>query len=641
MRQVTIPAFTKGTHNKLEGELIPQDAATDSVNWLTRDGKIMLTYGRTTQGGDGAAGKNYGEHTGYRVDGTAVRFRKVDTKVQYLNGTTWTDVITGLTASDVTFSNYQSLAGAFVFVFSPDDGIYKIPTANPASHIILYDAARNFKGYGLIQEGRTYLWGRKDDPTGLYGSWIDNQKGVVGSSPASGVYTTVAAENIGSGDGVETAFSDTLDFKGAGATRSCFGVTITVTGGEVLTDNYNGVLTGNDGATGTINYATGAWAITFTTPPANGTDNIKAAYQWENPNLRGVTDFQKSATRLAGEGFIVRQDEGGDAIRTIVVYEGSFISIKARTAYSFTPDSTDTAPRNEIIRTDIGAEGLRCAVSTSVGVVFMNTSNPTEPRLMLLERNPFGDNFQTKVLFDHYDFSKFDFDDVLVGSWDRYIIVGCKERSDENNVLILCDVQKGTTDKVDYGIRNYTKDDGKLYGGDPVSQTTYELFTEFDDLGLRIENEWISAPSLLETSRLKKVKRMRFKGEITPDQSIEIYLSRDNGDWLRLGTVVGSGDYIDYSSSFSVGTTLIGTGPIGGNDEVPVYTFFMQLKLQGEKFRQRRVKLVAGGIGYVAIQQITDYDVLHYEDKMPKTYRLKQNVSIDGTETDKDYATFV
>ena len=133
IQKQAIKALTSGVHNLLPDESIPQDAASDSSNWLSKDGHIELIYGRKLIGSDGGAGKNYGEHTAFRADGTAVRFRKVGTKIQYLNGTTWTDVITGLTEeADYTFSNYASLAGAFVYIFGVD-GIYKIATANPGS----------------------------------------------------------------------------------------------------------------------------------------------------------------------------------------------------------------------------------------------------------------------------------------------------------------------------------------------------------------------------------------------------------------------------------------------------------------------------------------------------------------------------
>ncbi len=81
-------------------------------------------------GATGTAGNSI-QHTGYKVNGDKVLFRKAGTKVQYYNGSTWQDVITGLTENaPITFANYSSLAGAFVFIFSTD-GIYKIVTANP------------------------------------------------------------------------------------------------------------------------------------------------------------------------------------------------------------------------------------------------------------------------------------------------------------------------------------------------------------------------------------------------------------------------------------------------------------------------------------------------------------------------------
>ena len=622
-----VQAFATGTHNLLKDELIPQDAASDSLNWVTRDGAIELLYGRQTQGGDGATGKNYGEHTAYRADGTAVRFRKASTKIQYLNGDTWTDVITNLTASDVTFANYQSLAGAFVYIFSPDDGPHKICTANPGSHAALYDSARNFKGYGLIDKGRTILWGKPEDPTGLYGSYIDGQD--------SAVYTTVSAEVLGSGDGAETDFSGTLAFKAGGSKRTCFGIEIT-DGVETFTDDFNGVLTGSAGGTGTINYMTGAWAVSFNSAPASAANNITGDYQWEDSNVKGVTDFTKSATRAAGEGFVLRQDAGGDAIKVVIPHDGSYFSMKTRSAYQLTLDAEDVAPVNELIRSDIGISTLRSAVPTSVGIVYMNTANTSEPRMQILERNPVGDNFITRSLFDHFDFSKYGYHDAAIDTWDRYILVGCATTTGGNDRLLLCDMKTNTVDITDYGVRTFTKNGGYVYGGDVVSDTTFELFTGFDDLGLAVTNYWESSGALLDTTRLKKIKRLRISGKISPDQSIRVYVSYDDAPYIHLGTIVGSGDYVDVSSAYSVGTTMIGDAPIGGEATTSVYRFIAELKLAGTKFRKRKIKFVATGIGFVSIDGLTDRHIMLFQDKLPKTYRTKQNVSLDGLTTDVD-----
>lgn len=606
-----IEVFIKGTHNVLNDEVIPADAAVSSLNWITKYGKLELMRGRQTIGGDGASGKNYGEHTAYKANGVAVRFRKVNTKIQYLNGATWTDVITGLTVGDVVFSNYQSLSGAFVYIFG-QDGIYKIAVANPGSFTTLFDATKNFKGYGFIDKGRTILWGVQKDPTGLYGSYVDAQN--------STVYTTVTGE-------VTAGTSGTLAFKAGGATRTCFGVQITITaGGQVYTDDYNGILTGSAGGTGTINYTTGAWTVT-----AGGAGT--ANYQWENSNVKGVTDFTKSATRLAGEGFVLRQDAGGDAIKTVIPLAGSYFSIKANSCYQLTLDTTDTAPTNIIFRTNIGVKTLRSAIGTGTGILYMNTANPTDPRLEILSQNQFGDTFDTKPLFPHFKWQDYGYEDVSLFAWDSYALVACTFDSVENNRLILADIQEKTVDVTYYGARCFTTNAGYLYAGDPVSQTTYELFTGFDDNTLRIDNYWISRGDLLGTTDLKKVKKLRFRGQISPDQAIEVYVSTDKSDFLLVGTILGSGDYVDYTTSYAVGTTIVGSGTVGGDDGVSAYQYTCELKLALGKFRKRTIKLVATNIGYASVEYINDHRISTFGDRLPKKYRSKQNVAKDGATT--------
>ena len=626
----TVQAFTKGTHNLMDDELIPSDAASKSIGWLTRDGKIELMYGRQAQGAEGATGAILAEHTGFKVDGTAVRFRKVSNgtvgKVQYLAGVTWTDVITGLSTERVTFSNYASLAGNFVYVTGPTDGLYKIVTANPGSYSDVYLSTKNFKGYSFIDKGRMILWGRDRDKTGLYGSYIDGQD--------SGVYTAVASENVGTGDGTEVTFADTLAFKAGGARRTCFGITVT-DGTETFTDNYDGTLTGSAGGVGTINYTSGALSVTFDTAPVN-TQALTADYQWEDSSAEGVTDFSKSATRLAGEGFSVRQDQGGDGIKVVIPHDGAYFSFKATSVYQFTPDAADTNPKNELIRTNIGVETLGSAIGTSVGVVFMNTGNPTRPMMNILTRNPVGDNFVTTPLFAHYDFSDYSYGAVVLENWDKYVVVSCIENGPANDRLLLCDMMENTVDKVAYGSNAFTLSGGYLYMGDPISQTSYEMFTGFDDMGLVIQNEWISSGNKYGSDVLKRTKRYRFRGLIAPDQSISVSVSTDSGDYQLIGTILGSGDYVDYMSTTAVGTSFIGSEPIGGADTVAVYPFLIEIKVRLPRFRKRKLRFVANGYGYVALQEITDFDIWRYAEKIPKQYRQKQNVSLDGTETDRD-----
>jgi hypothetical protein len=612
----TINKFVSGTCNLVPNEITPKDSSGSSTNWITKDGHIELAFGRQIIGTTGVAGKNYGEHTAYKADGTVVRFKKANGAIQTLVGTTWTNVITGLTtAADYTFTNYQSLAGAFVYIFGVD-GIYKICTANPTSYATLYDSTKNFKGFAFIDKGRSILWGNVKDGSGLRGSWIDNQLAVSG---ATGVYTAVAAE-------ATTSLTGTLGFKAGGATRTCFGVLITV-GAVTFTDDYNGVLIASSGANGTINYMTGAYTVSEV---GVGT----ADYQWENSNLRGVTDFTHSATRLAGEGFVVRQDAFGTKIKTVIPYDGSYFSLKENCAYQFTLDATDLAPVNSIYRTDIGVSTLRSAIGTSLGIVFMNTANPSEPRLMQLKRNPIGDIFDMKPIFPQFKFQDYNYSDVMVDFWDKFVLVGCKYDSDENNKLLLCNNLDNTVDEVSYGIRTATKANGYLYGGDPVSTSTYELFTGFDDIGTVLTNHWDSKGETWGSDALKRVKRKRFKGKISIDQIVAVYESVDDSDFTLIGRILGTGDYVDYTNAYSIGSNYLGALGLGGGSVVSVYGFFMELKPHAGKFRKRVIRFIAEGIGYISIEQFTDFDIWLYPEKLPTKYRLKQNIPLAGTPVD-------
>ncbi len=628
MSDSIINAFKSGIWNLGDDENIPKDASRGSSNWLTKDGRIQLVNGRQLIGAEGAVGKITGLHFGYKVDGTKVLYRKISTKIQYLNSSTWTDIITGLTAnSEYTFSNYSSLAGAFTYVTGVD-GIWKIINANPTSPIAMYDAAINFKGYSMIDKGRMFLWNRIEDKTGLYGSWIDNQRAVASSL---GVYTAVTGEAI-----TDTA-SGTLAFKVGGSTRSCFGVQITDTSSsEVFTDNYLGVLTGSLGSTGTINYSTGAFTITGQS--GAGT----AAYKWENSNLRGVTDFRYAATRAAGEGFQFPQDIGGDAILNVNVgIDGNYYSMKSQSAYQLILGQTDTASAtsNVVYRRELGLPNFRATISTKDGIVFMNTANPSKPQLLILKRNEIGTEIEPFDLCPQFDFSLYNFSDCSVDNYDRYITIACKSQgATVNDTILLYDMIIKTIDETRYSARMFAKDSGNLYVGSGVSESVYQIYSGFDDESDPIENEWESKGEQYEAlgiaESLKKIQRLRIKGSIDPDQKVQVLVSYDDADFQLVGTIVGDATYVDYSTPQSMGNNILGDVQIGGADLTTVYPFFMEIKLSSPKFRKRVIKLKAISIGYVQIDSIMDRDVLIFEKRLPRRFRSKANVSLDGLSTD-------
>lgn len=601
-------------------ELIPQNASQDSLNFISIDGQIELTRGKLLIGGEETAnGFVKGDGWGYRADGTAIHFRKVNTKIQYYDESTslWVDVVTGLTSSaEYTFARYTSPAGTFVYATGAD-GIYKIHTANPSSYCSMYDSLINWKGKSIIsgtgEAARMIMWDMPNDKTALYLSYIDKAD--------SSVYTTVTAE------AVAAAGSGTLAFKAGDAKRSCFGLVFTI-GAETFTDDKNGKLIGSAGGTGTINYITGAWTLSNT---AGGT----VTYLWENTNNKGITDFRESATRLVGEGIKLRQDEGGDPIQKVEVFEGVYFIFKKRSVYSLTIATTDDSFLNVIFRRDIGLEYWRSSVTIGKGIVFMNLANKDNPQLTILNKNVYGDYIEPSILAQHFDFSGYEWNMCAMGTFGEYIIFsGRTKDSNINNRLFFYNVRRDTIDILNYGTKTITTNEGRLYIGDVLTDNIYEILSGFDDDNENIEAYWISNDERYGTEILKKVKSYRFKGLITPNQYFEVWADYDGDGFGLVGTVRGDSSYVDKLENYTIGTQGIGSSIIGGEGDFLDGGFFMvELKAKSPKFRKRRLKIIPKGIGYLAINMIEDFGIRTFNQKLPSKYRTKQNVSLDGTQT--------
>lgn len=603
----TIKLFVKGTHNVLDAENIPDGASKDSKNFVNKDGRVVLIGGRKALGAEGLIGATGGIWIGYKVDGTVVLYCKMADKIMYYTGTAWADTgITGFnTTEDVTFANYSSLAGSFTYVTSPN-GFWKIINSVPTSPVDVFNSAKSLKGFILIDKGRALLWNRETDKTGLYGSYIDRQD--------STVYTAVT------GEVKAAATSGTLAFKAGGARRNCFGVTITITAtGEVYTDNYLGTLTGSLGGSGTINYATGAWTCT-----SAGAGTI--AYSWEDSGVKGLSDFSKSATRLASEGFQFPQDEGGDAIFKVEVgQDGAYYSLKKNSAYRLELEATDLNATNEVYRKDMGLPYWRASIASNKGIVFMNTSNPTDPKMTILQRNKVSLDVEPVVLFSHFDFSKYDYDDCGFGQYDRWILVFCRAKGSTNNDRILmCNIDEKTVSEITYTGKTAVQDNEKLYVADSLTLSVYEIFSGSDDLGLPIDAYWDYKEDLLGTEDLKKVRRLRFKGLIDPDQVSEVYVDLDNEGYQKVGEIRGDGTYVNYNETQAIGANFIGESQIGGDDITNAYGYFAELRVHTGKFRKISIRLKPTGIGYFDFNLITYWGILPFESRIPKSYRAKK-----------------
>jgi len=94
--------------------------------------------------------------------------------------------------------------------------------------------------------------------------------------------TSVTGESLGSGDGSTTNFSGTL------AHSPVVRNTVTITAGSVTaTDDGDGNLTGSGVSSGSIDYDTGDWDITYDTAPSNST-SITADYDYGKWKFSGT-----------------------------------------------------------------------------------------------------------------------------------------------------------------------------------------------------------------------------------------------------------------------------------------------------------------------------------------------------------------
>lgn len=708
--------FNSGVQNLLDDTLIAGDAASDASNWYDQDGRLKLIPGRTPVGAEGLLGKNTGQKFGYKTDGTLVHYAKHGTAIQYFDGTNWQNCITGLTENaDYFMANYSSLAGAFTFFIGPD-GIFFINNAVPSSSQALYLSTKNFKfAGGIIDKGRMIAWGRKEDKTGLYGSYIDAQN--------STVYSLVSNESIGTGDGSTKTFTHTLAFKATHAFANSFGLTIagsigtlksisgitkanpgvvtatahgfttgdtviiksvvgmtqvndkvftvtvidadnfsigvdssgytsyssagTASKCEVFTDTYLGTLTSPQGGTGTIDYLTGAVSVTFNTAPVN-TGDILGAYEWQDMTVHGIADFSHSGSRIAGEGFQFPQDEGGDPILAVVVgLDGNYYSAKKTCFYALSIGADDVTADNNVYRRDLGIQSPHAICPTQFGIVFMNTANPSKPVLTILQRNPVGGEVEPTILFPNFAFVNYDWSDAAFDTYERYIVMACRSMGAVNNdTILLGNPAKGTmsVDITSYPARTFARDNsGNLFIGSPITKSVYNVFSGNDDNGDLIQNFWRGKGELFQPpvrkghfypTMLKKHRKLRFKGMIAPNQSYQVWVDYDDTGPQLVGTVLGNGSYVDYGAGVLVGQSLVGNGLLGGITAASVFPYYVELRIKKPpKFLKRAIIFKALGFGYVDINYQNDWGLMFFEDKLPVRFRQKQNVSLDGTQT--------
>jgi len=585
----------------------------DSLNWLTSKFKdsIELRRGYARLGGTEVTGngKITGLGVSIRYDGTQVVHFSYDRKVKYYDAVlddtveVSTDLLpVAADSEDVWFEPYQGLAGSFQFFGSPNSGVYKIPSANPGSHV---DQLVNNYRWGVFHVGQNRVFAGQrngitagnNDKTGLYLSYIDKDQ--------LSDFTQVTGEAVGASGSI--VYSGTLAVVGSG--KTIMYTSFAEAGGETLVDDRNGILVGNAGSTGTINYATGAYSITFNHSTVGA---VTVSYYHETATSTGILDFTGSGN---GQGKSFRQDDAGGALMAIFNINTIEYCFHLLKTWQFTSTLNDTTSTNLPYR-NVGIPYIDSAWQTPEGIVFADLSRPADPKFRLMEvlAGTTVDTIEPRAISDALDLSPFAFDYCVAFRWGDYEIFCVQEKVAEvanafNSVMFVRNVVSKTWDRLDYSASKLREFAGTLIAGDSISNNVYTLFSGFDEDGDVIENYWTSGDLNLGSENLKNCRRMVIEGLIQPDQELKISLSYDGGTFTELFTVKGNADYVDSGINTYIGGTTIGSKVVGGGGSTVAHPYEVDFKINSDRFMNVRIKVEALAIGYVSVNSFTFKDI--------------------------------
>jgi hypothetical protein len=640
---IPVNNFKYGIISSLEESNIPREASSDSLNWLTGGSFIELRRGLYRLGLTevSGAGKVTGGIVAKRADGVEIPFRSRGRKVEYYDITTdeWieigTDVLpaTVITTADpygeqITFASISTVTGPQVWLNSPHAGLHKIMVASPGSITAMYDGTKNYRGHITIKGDAIWLWNARidnkiPDLTNIYRSYLANK--------STADFTQISAEACA---GTGATRTGTLAFKAAGAKRTCFEVTFT-DGTETFIDDLSGNLIGSAGGTGTINYTTGAYSVTFAAPATT----VTATYRWEDSTAGGLADFTFSGTRTSGQGFVLRQQDGGSPMKNVFYYSGVYYCIHESKTWSVSISADDLTFTNLPYRNKVGITSILGAIDSDDGVYYVDDTDANDPQIRILSLNYSGlevipssvsKKFEMNKVKVGIDLSSYSFNKAVVRRFGNLVVVSCrKTESNENDTLIVINKDSGAIDILGYiYANNIDIYNGALIAGDSISNNTYTLFTGTDDQDSEIINYWIGKMDNLDVEQLKVCKKLMIEGNIGPDTSLKVYVSIDSGAFVEIldtngdPFIKGDGSYVDKSQSIDVGSYTLGRGEVGGGgDGLVAYHYMRELKINQEKFYQIKLKFEAYGIGYVSITQYQLRDVRGKWQKLPVRYR--------------------
>lgn len=489
--------------------------------------------------------------------------------------------------------------------------------------------------YGSLVSG-TYLTpslaspvGIQPDPSGTTTFTLTDVNFVTGAPPSSSAQDMIV--DIATGDGVTDTFTGQLPFSLAPLTPFYINITDSV---ELFIDNRSGLLVGSLGGTGTINYITGVYSVTFNTPPTNG-KRITASYYLEDATVDGVADFVINPTDTTNSAAqIFRQDDGGGRAMAVWPYQGVEYCLHVLRSWllNIAVDSAGSTFNNQPYYEQIGIPYPRASFPTGDGLLFLNNANPQQPTVSIL-RIPEASTNLTVVpesISQDLDLSNLGVESAVIyraGDYDiaagRAVVDGLEQSY--NSLTYIRNVNSDVWNLLDYSFTCLAEYGGQLISGDSLSANVFKLFSGLSDSGAIIRNHWKSAYTDLNIDGLKKVGYINLEGLIQRSQKLEVWISLDNGPYYYVYTILGTGPYVNTAGVVTIGTSMIGTNVIGGGSgattQFTANQYEIDIPIHTGKFEYISFMIKAIDVGYVSVDHVRYKDIrwkrrriLSYED---------------------------
>lgn len=417
--------------------------------------------------------------------------------------------------------------------------------------------------------------------------------------------STVLTFSVGTGDGTTKTFSGTISLP---FPNTAYFVSITDTV-EQFIDDKNGHLVGSLGGVGTIDYISGLYSVTFHTAPANS-QAITGSYQQEDSTVGGVADF----TGMGSD--IFRQDDGGGIAEATWPYQGVEYCFHQLRSWLLTIDTTQTptAFDNQPYYEQIGVPSPLAVFPTGDGIVFLNNAIPTNPKVAILKIPPGSTNLTVvpTSLSDALDLSQYGIDECVAFRWSDWDFISLKgvtngQTNEYNSKTFIRNTTSGLWSLLgNYFINCMADYKGTLLGGSSIGSNVMQLLFGFSDNNTKIPNYNNQAFTNLQLEGLKQSGYLNLSGLIQSGQNLDVFISIDLGEYVKVGTIMGNGNYVNSSQVIPIGTQGIGIGVVGGGfDEAPIFAspYEIDIPIYYPFFEYISWAVQATGNGYVSVDR--------------------------------------